>query len=201
MHFMNVKQKLLIATLAGVMVTAGVGATKDTAHAAEADADVVTTVDDAETGGNTDDVSDDSTDDAEGSADDETDDLASAADVDDAEDVDNTDNADSSDDVNSADIAADVSEEKQKAPKDTLEVAATQNGWVTEGNYTYYYVDGVKVSNTVMEIDKKLYGFRSDGRRYEDASFSIGGTGRGWSPSSIMLTGRGTYFQRKLSLH
>lgn len=32
-------------------------------------------------------------------------------------------------------------------------------------------------------------------------SFSIGGTGRGWSPSSIMLTGRGTYFQRKLSVN
>ena len=200
MHFMNVKQKLLIATLAGVMVTAGVGATKDTAHAAEADADadVVTTVDDAETGGNTADVSDDSTDDAEESADDETDDVSgeadstddaegAVADVDDTEDADNADitddadNTDTADDVDTADaaddadIAADVSDEKQKAPKDTLEVAATQNGWVTEGNYTYYYVDGVKVSNTVMEIDKKLYGFRSDGRRYEDASFSIGG--------------------------
>ena len=193
MHFINVKQKLLIATLAGVMVTAGVGATKDTAHAAEADADVVTTVDDAETGGNTADVSDDSTDDAEGSADDETDDVSgeadstddaegAVADVDDTEDADNADNTDTADSVDSADdvdaadapddtdIAADVSDEKQKAPKDTLEVAATQNGWVTEGNYTYYYVDGVKVSNTVMEIDKKLYGFRSDGRRYEDAS-------------------------------
>ena len=32
-------------------------------------------------------------------------------------------------------------------------------------------------------------------------TFTIGGIGRGWSPSSIMLTGRGTYFQRKLSVN
>ena len=32
-------------------------------------------------------------------------------------------------------------------------------------------------------------------------TFSIGGMGSGWSPSSIMLTGRGTYFQRKLSVN
>lgn len=32
-------------------------------------------------------------------------------------------------------------------------------------------------------------------------TFTIGAVGRGWSPSSIMLTGRGTYFQRKMSVN
>ena len=40
---------------------------------------------------------------------------------------------------------------------------STLNGWVTEGDYTYYYVNGVKQIN-VQYIDGKYYYFAEDGK-------------------------------------
>ena len=52
-----------------------------------------------------------------------------------------------------------------------------QNGWVTEGSNTYYYIDGEKVTDTIMEIDGYLYAFSASGVRIEgySTSLSIGG--------------------------
>ena len=51
--------------------------------------------------------------------------------------------------------------------------AEGENGWVNEGEDTYYYIDGDKVKSTIMEIDGQLYAFRYDGRLLKSTTGSM----------------------------
>ena len=230
MHLKNVKQKLLIATLAGVMVSAGVAGSKDTAQAAEADAvmeaaeqegldaadadgqeasedEEQSDADEAVQEGSEDEdagVQDDADladDELQGAAEDAVQGVAEDAVQDDAEEADTTaqsgvDNAeqdaadaavqdgenvadtadkketDKKDVPDAAEAAQDVPD-IQKAPVDTSSVYA-ENGWVTEGSNTYYYIDGEKVKNTIMEIDGNLYYFGYNGAMSKNVQIGYG---------------------------
>ena len=53
------------------------------------------------------------------------------------------------------------------------------NGWQDRGeDGKYYYIDGVAVTNTIMEIDGSLYAFDSDGRLYVNTFFSMDVSGQ-----------------------
>ncbi len=75
-------------------------------------------------------------------------------------------------------VSAETSETEEAAAEEQSESEAAvedgevQNGWVEEGDNTCYYVDGEKVTNTIMEIDGKLYSFSSYGYLMKGASFS-----------------------------
>ena len=66
---------------------------------------------------------------------------------------------------------ADAEDAKNDAPAETEAVSETQNGWVVDGNKTYYYIDGVMVKDKVIEIGKSLYGFNYSGVMYADTTF------------------------------
>ena len=230
MHLKNVKQKLLIATLAGVMVSAGVAGKNDTAQAAEADAVVTESgekgapaasesdeedseaasedgakgTDSPEEGSQegSDVASDDGAaeTDAASESDEEGTDAASESDEEDTDaaaggEADVTGNlveAPALPEITSEDVSSQTedgitentsdttekdtaeSQGMQKNPEELTAVSA-ENGWVKDGNYYYYYIDGEAVKNTVMEIDGYGYGFDYYGRRRENTSFSFAG--------------------------
>ena len=66
-----------------------------------------------------------------------------------------------------------AAEEESSSRPQFASAEEIRNGWATEGDYTYYYVDGEKVTNTIMEIDGACYGFTSDGRLRKNSYFSM----------------------------
>lgn len=48
-----------------------------------------------------------------------------------------------------------------------------ENGWFVEDDNTYYYVDGEKAVNQIIEIDGNYYGFGPSGAMYKDEQFCL----------------------------
>ena len=48
-----------------------------------------------------------------------------------------------------------------------------ENGWFVEAEKTYYYVDGEKAVNQILEIEGKYYGFGPSGAMYIDEEFCL----------------------------
>ena len=81
-----------------------------------------------------------------------------------------------------AEQAADAEEEIVSATvegevdtvEDTSKNAAPENGWYTdEYGDKFYYIDGEKVCDTIIEIDGDLYGFDESGYLYRNEGFYI----------------------------
>ncbi|MBR0145749.1 MAG: hypothetical protein IJM25_03695 [Eubacterium sp.] len=53
----------------------------------------------------------------------------------------------------------------------TADAQANDGHWAKEDGVYYYYLNGEKVKDTVMEIEGELYGFDQDGAMYDDEDF------------------------------
>ena len=193
MHVRGIRKKLYLAGITVALLSGGVAGAAGTAEAAET---AVAEVQEAE-------AAEDVQDTADAADAQDTVDVTDAADVQDIADV--TDVADVQDTADVTDVAdvqdiadvTDVADVQDTADvtgltdvqniadaadaaevQDTADVQEEKNGWSQEGGVFYYYIDGEKVKNTVMEIEGDLYGFSSSGALYKNQLFVLYKSGK-----------------------